>query len=75
MIGFFEASHRVYGKPSAELADDEFLRLVAVLIAPGQYRLLEEDEALDERTSRISRLIAGECAPNGQKDVWLEGCS
>ncbi|PIE10705.1 MAG: glycosyl transferase [Rhodobacterales bacterium] len=74
ITGFFEASRRVYGKPPAELADDEFLRLVAVLIAPGQYRLLEEDEALDQRTSRISRLIAGECAPNGQKDVWLEGC-
>lgn len=74
ITGFFEASRRVYGKPPAELADDEFFRLVAVLIAPGQYRLLEEDEALDERISRISRLIAGECAPIGQNDVWLEGC-
>lgn len=75
MTGFFEASRRVYGKSPAELADEEFLRLVAVLIAPGRYRLLGEDEALDQRTSKISRLIAGECAPNDLKDIWLEGCS
>lgn len=74
MTGFFQASMSVYGKPPVELTDDEFLRLIAVLIAPGKYRLLEEDEALDERITRISRLLAGECTPGGHKDVWLDGC-
>lgn len=75
MIGFFRASESVYGRPPAELENEEFNRLLAVLIAPSRYRLLEEDEALDERASRIARLIAGDCTPNGQRDVWLEGCA
>lgn len=75
MTGFFGASESVYGRPPAELLEDEFHRLVAVLIAPGQYRLTEEDEALSERVSRIQRLILGECTPDGHSDVWLEGCA
>ncbi|MGH1355330.1 MAG: transglycosylase domain-containing protein [Thalassovita sp.] len=75
MIGFFQASNIAYGRPPIELTDGEFHRLVAVLIAPGEYRLLEEDKALDERISRIHRLLAGECAPTGLRDVLLEGCA
>ena len=75
MIGFYHASDTVFGKPPIELADHEFHRLLAVLIAPGQLRLLEEDKALGERISRIGRLLAGECAPTALRDVWLDGCA
>ena len=75
MVGFFEASNDVYNRPPIELTDGEFHRLVAVLIAPGDYRLHEEDKALEERVSRIGRLLAGECAPTGLRDVLLEGCA
>lgn len=75
MIGFFQASNDVYNGPPIELTDGEFHRLIAVLIAPGEYRLHEEDKALEERVSRIGRLLAGECAPTGLRDVLLEGCA
>ncbi|PRD45425.1 glycosyl transferase [Phyllobacterium phragmitis] len=74
MTGFYKASSAIYGRPPAELSNSEFIRLVAVLIAPGSYKLRENDTALNERVGRIERLVAGTCAPEGLSDVWLEGC-
>ncbi|RCI80089.1 glycosyl transferase [Brucella anthropi] len=74
MTGFHKASSAIYGRPPAELSNPEFIRLVAVLIAPGSYKLGENDTALNERVGRIERLVAGTCAPEGLSDVWLEGC-
>lgn len=74
MTGFFEASTKVFGVPPSEITDTEFLRLVAVLIAPASFNLRQGDENLVARTERIERMIAGECTPLGHGDVWLEGC-
>ncbi|KAB2681032.1 glycosyl transferase [Brucella pseudintermedia] len=74
MRGFHKASSAIYGRPPAELSNTEFIRLVAVLISPGAYKLRENDTALNERVGRIERLVAGTCAPEGLGDVWLEGC-
>ncbi len=75
MTGFFAASEQVYDRPPAGLSDREFVRLLAVLIAPGQFRLLTTDAALVERSARIERLLAGRCTPLDHGDVWLEGCA
>lgn len=75
MTGFFEASESIYSRPLMNVSDHEYHRLLAVLIAPGQFRLLEEDDALDDRSSRIAKLISGNCSPGGQSDVWLDGCA
>ena len=71
VTGFFEAAR---GSPR-DLADAEFHRLLAVLIAQG--RLTREDGAreLAARTARIARLVAGDCEPRDHGDVWLEGCA
>ncbi|WP_372088663.1 transglycosylase domain-containing protein (plasmid) [Tistrella mobilis] len=74
MVGFHSASSTIYGRPPAELTDAEFIRLVAVLIAPASYDLTRSDARLDERAARIQRLAAGACAPLGFSDVWLDGC-
>lgn len=75
MTGFFAASESIYGRAPSELTDPEYHRLLAVLIAPGWFRLLENDEKLDDRASRIARLASGECRPASQRDVWLDGCA
>jgi hypothetical protein len=74
MVGFHDASSAVYGRPPAELSEAEFIRLVAVLIAPMAFDLTESDPKLDERVQRIERLAAGTCTPAGFSDVWLDGC-
>lgn len=75
MVGFFDASAALFARSPAELTEAEFLRLVAVLIAPGRFHLTGPDPALDERVARIERLLAGACAPRDHGDVWLEGCA
>lgn len=74
MTGFFEASTEIYGATPSQIADTEFLSLVAVLIAPGTFDLRRPDRALAARVERIERLIANACAPLDHGDVWLEGC-
>jgi hypothetical protein len=74
MVGFHSASSTIYGRPPAELTDAEFIRLVAVLIAPASYDLVRSDARLDERAARIQRLANGVCVPAGFSDVWLDGC-
>lgn len=74
MTGFFQASEAVYEAAPSALTDEQYFRLLAVLIAPGRYDLLSDDPELAERAGRISRLVAGVCAPNGNGDVWLDGC-
>ncbi len=74
MTGFYRASEAIFKRPPAALTEDEFLRLVAVLIAPANYDLRGENTALDDRVERIKRLVAAQCAPMDHGDVWLEGC-
>ncbi len=74
IVGFDKASSTIYGRAPANLNKAEFIRLVAVLIAPSTYDLARNDTALDERTGRIERLVDGRCTPNGLTDVWLDGC-
>jgi hypothetical protein len=75
ITGFYEASKSIYHRPPARLTDNEFLRLVAVVIAPGRFHLEGRDPALDARVGRIRRLVAGQCRPRGNGDVWLDGCA
>ena len=73
--GFFSASAAFYDAPPASIAPDAFHRLLAVLIAPGTLSLADPDPALDARAARIAALLAGQCAPIGHDDVWLNGCA
>lgn len=75
VTGFHRMSDAVYGTSPDAITNDEYFSLLAVLISPGRYKLGSNDEALRERTGRISRLVSGQCEPVDNSDVWLEGCS
>ncbi|WP_299483413.1 transglycosylase domain-containing protein [uncultured Roseibium sp.] len=75
VTGFHKMSESMFGSPPGAIEADEYLSLLAVLVAPGRYNLGTDDQALQERKDRIRRLLAGECVPNGNSDVWLEGCN
>ncbi|WP_179380848.1 transglycosylase domain-containing protein [Jannaschia marina] len=72
-VGFWSAAERAHGATPAALDDADFRALVARLIAPAA--LGDDPEALAERDGRIARLWAGDCAPTGHGDVWLDGCA
>ena len=74
ITGFFAASEAYFDAAPSEIPEDDFLSLVAVLIAPGDLSLAEPGPELQERVSRIKRLLSGECQPIDNGDVWLEAC-
>ena len=73
--GLFAAAEAHFGAPPGAVAEEEFHRLVAVMIAPGQLSLADPGEDLSQRAARIAALGAGRCTPAGHGDVWLEGCA
>ena len=75
ITGFHNAAEIIYQKPVAQLSENEFNSLVAVLIAPSRLKLSEPDAALNERVARITKLAHEKCEPNNFNDVWLEGCA
>lgn len=73
--GFHRASKLHYRKDTAELNDDEFIELIAVMISPSELRLDRINEKRDQRVARIKRLIDDECTPTDHDDIWLDGCA
>ena len=73
--GFPEASEAYFGKSFAQLSDDEYLGIVAMLVAPGKYSLALHPEQNHERVQRIKRLLARECEPTAVEDVEYAGCA
>ncbi len=73
--GFFLTSHLMYHRSPAKLSDAEFLRLVAVASDPDSFHLDRPDPALDERVTRITRLLAGTCVRERKGDVKLAPCA
>jgi monofunctional biosynthetic peptidoglycan transglycosylase len=75
MKGFYSASNIIFARSPDQLTEPEFLKLVAVLIAPRNFDLKNGNVALKTRVGRIQRLVQGGCEPSGVADVWLEGCA
>jgi membrane peptidoglycan carboxypeptidase len=73
--GFSEASEAYFGKSFARLSDDEYLGIVAMLVAPGKYSLTLHPDQNHERVKRIKRLLARECEPRSVEDVEYSGCA
>lgn len=75
MIGFYRASEAVYGKAPSALSDEQYLSLVAVMIAPSRLSVANPGGELRERVARLRRLVRGQCSPETHNDVWLKGCA
>jgi membrane peptidoglycan carboxypeptidase len=74
ILGFPAAARSFYGKQPGELSEDEFLSLVAMIIAPNALNPIRHPEKNHERVARIRRLLAHECAPAGLRDVYYDQC-
>ena len=68
--GFEEASQAHYGKPFEDLSEDEYISLVAMLIAPGTFSVSRHSDRNAERVARIKLLVSGEYQPKGVFDLY-----
>ena len=67
--GFSDASNAYYDKNFSELSDDEYLSLVALLIAPNTFHILKHKDKNDERVKRIKKVLSGEYQPKSLNDM------
>ncbi|HUP65598.1 MAG TPA: transglycosylase domain-containing protein [Thermoanaerobaculia bacterium] len=74
ITGFPAAAMEYFGKEMRAMTTREFTTLVAMLIGPARHHPRRNPEALDDRIERIERLLAGDCRPDGFRDVTYEGC-
>ncbi len=72
--GFRPAARCYFDKEFEDLSRGEFLRLSAMLVGPNHYNPLGGVKALEERVMRIENLLAKNCAPLNNRDVYLAAC-
>jgi membrane peptidoglycan carboxypeptidase len=73
--GFSAAAEVYFKKEFKALSGDEYLSLVAMLIAPNDFSITKNPKKNRDRLERIKRLVAGNCKPKDNRDVYYEQCS
>lgn len=68
--GFSDASRAYYDKPLKELANDEYLSIVAMIIGPRTFNIKQHPMKNHERVTLIKKLLSGEYVPDGNGDVF-----
>ena len=69
-VGFGKATQLYYGKPFQSITEDEYISLVAMIIAPKTFHIKNHPDWNAERVTRIKKLIAGEYKPKGLMDMY-----
>lgn len=73
--GFSSASEEYLGKPFAQISDEEYLKLLAMVVAPDKYNVATHPDRNHDRVGRIKRLLAGACVPRDVSDVEYADCA
>jgi len=68
--GFEQASQQYFQKPFHQLSEDEYIAIVAEIIAPEVFNIHNYPARNVERVARIKRLISGEYKPLGLFDLY-----
>ena len=75
IVGFSQAAQEYFGKSFQRVTDEEYLSLVAVIVAPERFSPEMHPAENKQRVMRIRRLVAGNCAPAGHSDVEYAACA
>lgn len=68
--GFEEASEYYFNKAYADITDDEYLALVAMIAAPATFNVEDHPERNALRVSRMKTVIEGTYTPKGLCDLY-----
>lgn len=68
--GFTQAADVYFHKSFADISEDEYLSIIAMIIAPDTFNIEDFPERNLERVNRIKKLISGEYKPHGLFDVY-----
>ena len=68
--GFHQAAIHYYKKTFDKLSSDEFLSLLAMVIAPKNFNLRDFPQRNRERVKRMKKVISGEYKPKSLMDIY-----
>lgn len=71
IVGFENASLEYFGKRFIEISDEEFLKLVAMLVAPNQFNVIDSIDQNKERVLRLKMFLDGKCKREGFFKAYL----
>ena len=74
IVGFASAAQVYFDKAFDELNREEFISMVAVLPAPNALNPVMHPDENARRVRKIERMLAGDCQPDGLRDVFLKNC-
>jgi membrane carboxypeptidase/penicillin-binding protein len=75
ITGLSQAARQYFVKDFQNLTDDEYLALVAAMVAPERYSSATHPAENQRRVVRIRRMLAGLCKPSGHADVEYSACA
>jgi monofunctional biosynthetic peptidoglycan transglycosylase len=70
LVGLETAAQTYYGRPLSALIEDQYISLIAMIVMPGTFHILEHPEWNEDRTNRIKALMAGTYRPAGLMDQF-----
>jgi len=70
IIGLESAANEYYHQPTNKLTEDQYISLIAMLVEPKTFHIIEHPEWNLDRTNRIKALIAGDYKPQGLMDQF-----
>ena len=70
VVGIESAANAYYHRSVKSLTEDQYISLVAMIVMPGTFHIIDHPEWNQNRTRRIKALIAGEYKPKGLMDQF-----
>jgi membrane peptidoglycan carboxypeptidase len=70
IVGLESAAYAYYHQPVNKLTEDQYISLIAMLVAPKTFHIIDHPDWNLDRTNRIKALIAGEYKPKRLMDQF-----
>ena len=70
VIGLEAAAKSYYSQSVNTLSEDQFISLIAMIVMPKTFHIIDHPEWNEERSNRIKALIDGEYKPKGLMDQF-----
>jgi len=70
IVGLESAAHAYYRQPVENLTEEQYISLIATIIMPGTFHIIDHPEWNKDRSNRIKALVAGEYKPKGLMDQF-----
>jgi membrane peptidoglycan carboxypeptidase len=70
IVGIEHAAKAYYDQPVKNLTEEQYISLIAMIVMPGTFHIIDHPEWNRDRTNRIKALIAGKYKPKGLMDQF-----